>query len=475
MKQALVFLSFITSLNIYSQDLRAYLNKASFNSSNGSFLETYLAFDANTLHLEKKNDFFIGKINISVLITDLSRNIVVVNENYILESPKFKFKESNNLFFFDLNRYKLDSGNYNILIRYFDLKHDKLVQEIDQTLVIDDFNIISLSDIQLISEYTTNKSNSSLINSNYDLTPYVSNFYPKHINELTFYFEEYNIDKITNGKYILNTFIETYETNQPLNDFNKLKRKFYQKDSLINYSNLLSFNIKTLPTGNFNLVCQIKDVNNKILSSKKIFFQRSNSFSNFTTKDISAVSILGSFVEEFTNENQIAQFIDFLYPIYTPEENIFAQNQLEKNNLILMQQFFYNFWKSRDPINPQSAWESYFEKVKSVNRDFKNFNIDGYLTDRGRVYLQYGPPNSRHEVRNASSSYPYEIWHYYKLNNQSDRKFVFVNSDFATDEYRLVYSNVNGEVTNQEWSNRIRQSNIPSFGDDFNNNYINPR
>ena len=38
-----------------------------------------------------------------------------------------------------------------------------------------------------------------------------------------------------------------------------------------------------------------------------------------------------------------------------------------------------------------------------------------------------------------------------------------------------IYSNVNGEVTNQEWSNRIRQSNIPSFGDDFNNNYINPR
>ena len=29
-----------------------------------------------------------------------------------------------------------------------------------------------------------------------------------------------------------------------------------------------------------------------------------------------------------------------------------------------------------------------------------------------------------------------------------DKKFVFVNSDLATDEYRLVYSNVNGEVTN---------------------------
>ena len=85
MKQALVFLSFIISFNIYSQDLRAYLNKASFNSSNGSFLETYLAFDANTLHLEKKMIFLLVKL-IFLLITDLSRNIVVVNENYILES-----------------------------------------------------------------------------------------------------------------------------------------------------------------------------------------------------------------------------------------------------------------------------------------------------------------------------------------------------------------------------------------------------
>ena len=96
---------------------------------------------------------------------------------------------------------------------------------------------------------------------------------------------------------------------------------------------------------------------------------------------MSAVSILGTFVEEFNDKKQMAKFIDYLYPIYTPEENIFAQNQLEKNDLMLMQKFFYNFWKSRDPINPQIAWESYLAKVKSVNNDFKNFKIAGYLTD----------------------------------------------------------------------------------------------
>ena len=140
-----------------------------------------------------------------------------------------------------------------------------------------------------------------------------------------------------------------------------------------------------------------------------------------------------------------------------------------------MQKFFLNFWKSRNPLNPEDAWLKYYQEVKSVNNDFTNFKIPGYLTDRGRVYLQYGPPNTIHSVENASSSYPYQIWHYYKLKNQSDRKFVFVNTDFATNEYRLEYSNVFGEVTNSEWWDKIEQSNSPTFGDDFNNNYINPR
>jgi len=42
-------------------------------------------------------------------------------------------------------------------------------------------------------------------------------------------------------------------------------------------------------------------------------------------------------------------------------------------------------------------------------------------------------------------------------------------------DYRLSYSNVEGEVSNQQWDDRLEQSNNPTFGDDFINNYINPR
>ena len=271
---------------------------------------------------------------------------------------------------------------------------------------------------------------------------------------------------------MLNSYIETFDRNIPLFDFNKLQRNTSEDFAV----NLLSFDITNLATGNYNLVCEIKDINNQSLIKKKIFFQRSNSFSGFkNNNDIYAVSTIGTFAKFITDKEQLKLFIDYLYPISTPDENIFAQNQIKNDDVDLMQKYFYNFWKNRDPVNPDLAWNEYHNKVKSVNSDFKNFRIQGYLTDRGRVYLQYGAPNSMHKVENASSTYPYEIWHYYKLNNQSNKKFVFVNADFATNEYRLEYSNVYGEVSNSEWHDKINYDNKPTFGDDFNNNYINPR
>ena len=84
-------------------------------------------------------------------------------------------------------------------------------------------------------------------------------------------------------------------------------------------------------------------------------------------------------------------------------------------------------------------------------------------------------PTSRHKSENNSSTYPYEIWHYYKLENQINKKFVFVNDDFATNEYKLRYSNVDGEVSNSEWRDKIEIESSPNFGDDFNRIYNNPR
>jgi len=104
---------------------------------------------------------------------------------------------------------------------------------------------------------------------------------------------------------------------------------------------------------------------------------------------------------------------------------------------------------------------------------------EGYLTDRGRVYLEYGPPNSISESSSSQLAYPYQIWHYYQLTkSQQNKKFVFFNRTGALNEYELIHSNALGEPQNPKWReiiskyNNLNPNNDRFFGDfldeDFN-------
>ena len=438
-----------------------------------SYIELNIAIDVNTLKLIEKSNLFYSEIDIKTEIKGFDS--IYYTDHYICVSPAFSKAESNNLFFFDSQKIFLPNGSYDLTISIFDKNANYDTIRYSESIEVDYqfLDQIYLSDIKLISLSDSLKEVNTVDDNNILLTPFVSNYFPQNINNLSFYFEVYNTDDFVSNKYLLRTYIELFSSKKSLFNYDKARRQMIEQE--LSPSFVFSFDIDELPTGNYNLVCELIDEKNNLIDSKKKFFQRSNSITSFSNDDIDVISIAGTFVENISEIEILSLYIDYLYPICSPNENIFAQNQLRNGNMKLMQKFFLNFWKSRNSLNPEDAWNNYHQKVKSVNNDFTNFKIPGYLTDRGRVYLQYGPPNTIHSVENASSSYPYEIWHYYKLKNQSDRKFVFVNTDFATNEYRLEFSNVFGEVTNSEWYDKIEQSNSPTFGDDFNNNYINPR
>ncbi|MBT4969645.1 MAG: hypothetical protein HOM80_11615, partial [Bacteroidetes bacterium] len=69
---------------------------------------------------------------------------------------------------------------------------------------------------------------------------------------------------------------------------------------------------------------------------------------------------------------------------------------------------------------------------------------------------------------NAMLSYPYQIWHYYRLNDfQQNKKFIFFNRTGTMDEYELIHSDASGEVKNNDWKNTIsRYNNINPTDDD---------
>jgi hypothetical protein len=98
-----------------------------------------------------------------------------------------------------------------------------------------------------------------------------------------------------------------------------------------------------------------------------------------------------------------------------------------------------------------------------VCKVFKCGKQAGYYTDRGRVYLQYGPPDSQQQVPNEPDSYPYEIWQYYRLKDptngqfQTNKRFVFWNKDLDGSCFRLLHSDARGEVKDARWQMRLKQ------------------
>ena len=218
---------------------------------------------------------------------------------------------------------------------------------------------------------------------------------------------------------------------------------------------LAEFDINELGSGNYNLVFEIINKENKLLQSKKVFFQRSKMIQKKQKDDYIVTDISNSFVASITNLDTIKDYINSLHPISSEPEKRHAANLFKKDTLIYMQKYFLTFWENRNFGDPQTEWENYKKQVDLVNRLFKTPIDKGYESERGRVYLQYGSPNQISETKHDPVAYPNEIWLYHTLKGQANVQFVFYNPDLVTESYRLLHSDLKGEIQNSKWENEL--------------------
>jgi GWxTD domain-containing protein len=114
------------------------------------------------------------------------------------------------------------------------------------------------------------------------------------------------------------------------------------------------------------------------------------------------------------------------------------------------------FWRDKDddPSNPENpVYDDAVWRFQYANENFStpnNKGPNGWRTDRGRVYIMYGPYNEREEKDIEGKTYPFVKWTYYHLEGGSI--FVFVN-DFVAGavDYRLVHSTHPREIYQPGW------------------------
>jgi GWxTD domain-containing protein len=457
------------------RELTANLTWCAFSTpDNKNYVETYLSVIGNSVNYIKNKD---GKLqaSVDVMMTITQDDSTRYGQHYVLNSPEFD--DSTRIEnFLDLQRIPLPAGYYVLTVALTDKNRvpQRTIMNMKNLLVDIDQDSVSVSHLEFLESYNTTAQQNTLSKSGYDLVPYVSTFLPDNMTQLNFYGEIYNTKKVigNDSKFLVLYYIEAAATSKKLQDFNAFIKPTTQKVVPLIYS----FNIKNLPSGNYNLVVEVRNASNRLLSQRKAPFERFNPGITYQLDDLTAIDISNTFVGKYNNIDTLTDMIRSLRPISSTSEVEYAENRMKAADIKLMQQYFYNFWMARNEANPEGAWLVYNEEVQKVNREFGTQIIKGYDTDRGRVYLQYGPPDQRVVTTNEPSSYPYEIWQYYtikpnpnlsvlnqpSITAQTNKKFVFADFDLVTNNYQLIHSDARGEVRDDNWQMRLVKRDTPN-------------
>ena len=139
----------------------------------------------------------------------------------------------------------------------------------------------------------------------------------------------------------------------------------------------------------------VRNRENKLLAYRQLFIQRMNPKEKQVVQDeYRMMDINNSFVSLMNDADSLKEFIACLAPISTQLELQTEDNLMALGELQSMKQFLLYFWIRKNADQPEAAWLTYKAEVAKVQKAYGTLNKRGYETDRGRVYLQYGPPNS---------------------------------------------------------------------------------
>lgn len=439
------------------------------------YVEVYYWVEGKTIHYKNISDFKKqGELEVTILISHQDTSKVFSYEKIKLSTMEFDIGDSLLGDVYDVKRIMVPAG-----ISYLELS----VKDINATTndhfsSWDTLNTLDpatsdlfVSNIQLIDFVVPTQTENRFSKGGYDILPYHGNYYASDQGKLMFYAEIINANKTLNegGKYLMNCYLENSITGIQLENFLVRKRMKAEKFTVV----LSEFSIVGLGPGSYNFVVEVRDSLNSLKTKNSIPIIRENLYVAITEDAFKTINIDKTWAD-YLPKDSLAEYVHSLRPICEGNEYQFVKNILKENDPNTMRRFLYAFWTNRYPDEPAFPYKSYSEfksynnLVYYVNQSYSTKINKGYLTERGRVFLRYGAPNSISSRYFEPSTYPYEIWYYYKLNAQAQVKFVFYTDDLSGGDFRLLHSDLRGEIQNRQWDRMLYPSNSPNNGDQNN-------
>ncbi len=379
-----------------------YFDAVVFEGSNldSSRIDCYIVVPYDKLNFLNSDNFYSAGYNVELLVFDSISNKVfeLKYDRAIREDDYFASKGGTGKFDYTQKIMYLPSGKYRIKAVISD-KFNKQQYERSRNINVISFNKfdIALSGILLVSTIEEN-------NGRYKITPHISD----------------NIGNL-DGNYF--TFLEIYSNFPKQDSVDLVWEVLDTKEAVIAQGIRKRYSTSPKKQQAFLQIPPINEMTTGSYSIRIIALKPDTSY-NYTTNDYLAVAqrtikymrtFSGSVLSDLNSSIKQLRYVAFQQDVDYIEE---AKTQQEK------QTRFEQFWKKKDPTantDRNEAFEEYYQRIDYANKNFRSYT-EGWLTDKGMVYVVFGPPSNVERQQGYGDSRTYERWSY-----RTNREFIFAD------------------------------------------------
>lgn len=439
------FIAFQTTLF----GLDASVSFCTFHSEQQNYVEIYLHFVGETMHHDTIENGNL-QAGAEVLIVFKNRlpdgragEEIIKYDKFTLSGPAVAKRKD----FIDLKRYGLPNGEYQLIVDIIDKGNVENKSQFNTPIIMKyGEEQLFQSDIQLLAGYKKAAMENSLVKNGIEIEPLPFNWYHKKADELIFYNEIYNSDKVVGDTYFISYSIQDASNK---NTGKALKTAYKRLEPAAVNPVLQKMDISELPSGNYLFNVEVRNRAKEILAQKAVFFQRSNpSFD--PAPDTTAVQI-DQFVYALSDE-ELEYGIRAISAL-VPSDNEMLNTIIKENNFNAQRIYLLSFWAKQSPDAPGEQYEKFMNAAKAIDREFQSGFGHGFETARGQIYIKYGQPDDITRVEDEATAPPYEIWVYnsFPKTQQADVRFLFYNPSLSPGNFQLLHSNARGELFNPQW------------------------
>ncbi len=453
--------SILLTVTLFSQrsNLRLDVDYAQFRGVEDSlYIELYYSFSASNLSYTYTDGLFKGAVELELSVFPEGELNEPIKErsfrmNYTIEDTT---ESELNQTIVGLSGLFLEQGEFTLKVRGYDVRKPEAKDSISFALTLPAIpeEHVAVSDLQFANSIRQipRDPNNTFYKNTLEVIPNPSRIYGVGHPILFYYLEVYNLLAAAGEEDEYNVRTAVYDA---------IGNQYFERENIKSRRHESSVEVGTVNTSGFQsgtytlLVSIVDPTSNVVVSSSRRFFVFNPQHGIAEdARDVLPQGVVASIFAIMSEEELDEEFDQMRYITSSGDRQDYARLTTKPEK----QRFLFEYWRQLDPdpaspVNP--VRQEYLNRVQHANEQFGFGFREGWRSDRGRVFVVYGPPDEYERYPSRSDSRPFEIWHFHNI--QGGVKFVFVDRTGFQD-YQLVHSTHRNELRDDNWEQYIRQN-----------------